>query len=476
MKERSMGARMLDRYVIICLGLDSLLILAALAVAESLRLILPFGVQLGDSSYVNPGVYGLSLLCWLVSSFHFRLYEWRWTVTWRREAGRILASCASFALLFAAGLYLSFREVPRLLFIYYAPLAFLVIMASHLIVRQVAAIMPWHNTVRIAIVGTGRIAGVLASRIARRSRSWPPTVVVGFIDSSTVPEVDRAPLPFPILGGVGAIEALLGAHGITTVLLALPPEEHPLALRLSKTLSQSAVDVRLLPDVLDLASAQATIEYVEGLPLLGLRDPALTLPSRIVKYTFDRVVSVIGLVVIWPLLLLIALAIRLDSPGPLIYRARRIGEGGRDFDMLKFRTMRPDAEQDLLVAIGPEAARRGIFKMPGDPRVTRVGRILRRTSLDELPQLVNVLRGEMSIVGPRPEQPFIAERYELWQRKRTGIRPGLTGWWQVNGRSNKPLHQNTDFDIYYLENYSFWLDLRIIGRTLSAVVRGEGAY
>lgn len=471
-----MSARMLDRYVIICLGLDSLLILAALAVAESLRLILPFGVQLGDSSYVNLGVYGLALLCWLVSSFHFRLYEWRWTVTWRRESGRILASCASFALLFAAGLYLSFREVPRLLFVYYAPLAFLVIMASHLIVRQVAAIMPWHNTVRIAIVGTGRIAGVLASRIARRSRSWPPTVVVGFIGSPTAPETDAEPPPFPLLGEVGAIEALLDMHRITTVLLALSPEEHLLALRLTKTLSQSAVDVRLLPDVLDLASAQATIEYVEGLPLLGLRDPALTLPSRIVKYTFDRVVSAVGLVIIAPLLLLIALAIRLDSPGPLIYRARRIGEGGRDFDMLKFRTMRPDAEGNLLATIGPDAARRGIFKMPGDPRVTRVGRLLRRTSLDELPQLVNVLRGEMSIVGPRPEQPFIAERYERWQRKRTGIRPGLTGWWQVNGRSNKPLHQNTDFDLYYLENYSFWLDLRIIGRTVSAVVRGEGAY
>jgi exopolysaccharide biosynthesis polyprenyl glycosylphosphotransferase len=471
-----MGVRMLDRYVMICLGLDSLLILAALAVAESLRLILPFGVQLGDSSYVNPGVYGLSLLCWLVSSFHFRLYEWRWTVTLRREAGRILASCASFTLLFAAGLYLSFREVPRLLFIYYAPLAFLVIMANHLIVRQVAASLPWRGTVRIAIVGTGRIAGVLASRIARRSRSWPPTVVVGFIASPIAPEADAGPLPFPILGAVGAIEPLIEAHGITTVLLALPPEEHPLALRLSKTLSQSAVDVRLLPDVLDLASAQATIEYVEGLPLLGLRDPALTLPSRIVKYTFDRVVSAVGLVVIAPLLLLIALAIKLDSPGPLIYRARRIGEGGRDFDMLKFRTMRPDAEHDLLATIGPEAARRGIFKVRDDPRVTRVGRILRRTSLDELPQLVNVLRGEMSIVGPRPEQPFIAERYESWQRKRTGIRPGLTGWWQVNGRSNKPLHQNTDFDLYYLENYSFWLDLRIIGRTVSAVVRGDGAY
>jgi lipopolysaccharide/colanic/teichoic acid biosynthesis glycosyltransferase len=144
--------------------------------------------------------------------------------------------------------------------------------------------------------------------------------------------------------------------------------------------------------------------------------------------------------------------------------------------MIKFRSMRVGADAKLQEALSALALTQGIYKMPDDPRVTRVGRFIRRASLDELPNLINVLRGEMSIVGPRPEQPFIVAEYEPWQHKRSELRPGMTGWWQVNGRSDKPLHQNTDFDIYYLENYSFWLDLRILGRTVGAVVRGRGAY
>jgi len=471
-----MTARMLDRYVVACLVADIITIVVTLAVAEFLRSTLPFGRQLTSVNYISVAVYLLAVGCWLASAFHFHLYEWHWTVTWRSEMARITAASAAFALLFAAGLYLSFRDVPRLLFVYYAPLVLLAVLAIRLLVRLLPTLLPWQQmTVRIAIVGTGRIAQVLGGRLSHRSRSWPPTIVVGFIDTaSETLGADRSSLT--IIGAVSEIEQIIQREQITTILLALQPDQHSTALRLNEDLVRLGVDVRLLPDVLELASARASIEYVEGLPLLGLRDPALTLPSRLLKYTFDRVASTIGLVVLAPLLLLIAILIRFDSPGPIIYRARRIGEGGREFDMLKFRTMGEQADQHLNGVLAEEQPLRGVYKVPDDPRVTKLGRVLRRTSMDELPQLVNVLRGEMSIVGPRPEQPFIAAHYHTWQQKRTEIRPGLTGWWQVNGRSSKPLHQNTDFDIYYLENYSFWLDLRILGRTISAVLRGEGAY
>ncbi|HET8626077.1 MAG TPA: sugar transferase, partial [Thermomicrobiales bacterium] len=175
-----------------------------------------------------------------------------------------------------------------------------------------------------------------------------------------------------------------------------------------------------------------------------------------------------GLLLGWPLGLVIAAAIKLDSRGPVFYRAARIGEDGRPFTMYKFRTMVAGADGH------PHA--RGPGKTHDDPRITRVGRWLRRTSVDELPQLWNVLRGEMSLVGPRPEQPFIVAGYEPWQRRRMHIRPGMTGWWQVNGRSEYPMHLHTDFDLYYLENYSLLLDLRILGRTLGAVITGRGAY
>jgi lipopolysaccharide/colanic/teichoic acid biosynthesis glycosyltransferase len=167
-------------------------------------------------------------------------------------------------------------------------------------------------------------------------------------------------------------------------------------------------------------------------------------------------------------MLLIAVAIKLDSPGPALYRAMRVGENGRLFHMHKFRTMLKDADKVPLELEN--------HKLKEDPRITRVGRVLRRMSLDELPQLFNVLRGEMSLVGPRPEQPWIVERYQPWQRKRLSVMPGMTGWWQVNGRSDRPLFLNTEYDLYYIQNYSPVLDLVILWKTIWVVLRGKGAY
>ena len=418
----------------------------------------------------------LALGCWLASAFHFHLYEWRWTVTWRREFGRIAAASAAFALLFAAGLYLSFRDVPRLLFVYYAPLALLAILATHLIVRT----CPPPPSLA-AGDGADRDRRHRADRRGARRAPGRSLTLLATDDRCRLHRRRREAARVrksigPAPRHAREIEQIIERERITTVLLALPPEQHSTALRLSEDLVRLGVDVRLLPDVLDLASARASIEYVEGLPLLGLRDPALTLPSRLLKYTFDRIASAVGLLVLAPLLLLIALLdqVRLARPDHLPRASDRRGWAGVRHAEVPHdgRGGRPASTR--CARRGPLT--RGIYKVPNDPRVTRLGRFLRRTSMDELPQLVNVLRGEMSIVGPRPEQPFIAAQYHAWQQKRTEIRPGLTGWWQVNGRSSKPLHQNTDFDIYYLENYSFWLDLRILGRTISAVLRGEGAY
>jgi exopolysaccharide biosynthesis polyprenyl glycosylphosphotransferase len=186
--------------------------------------------------------------------------------------------------------------------------------------------------------------------------------------------------------------------------------------------------------------------------------------------------SGLGLALLWPMMLATAIAIKLDSPGPVIYRQRRVGENCKEFWVFKFRTMVQGADQLVeSVATTDEQGHR-IYKRPDDPRITRVGRFLRRTSLDELPQLINVLRGEMSLVGPRPEQVFITEGYEPWQRQRFSVPPGMTGWWQVSGRSDLPMHLNTQYDLYYIRNYSLWLDLKILWKTLGVFIRGKGAY
>ena len=184
-----------------------------------------------------------------------------------------------------------------------------------------------------------------------------------------------------------------------------------------------------------------------------------------------------GLVLLSPLLLVTALLVRLSSPGPILYVSRRVGEGGRVFSMLKFRTMRQGAdrlEEDLISRSEDGAL---VFaKRPDDPRVTPIGRFLRRYSLDELPQLYNVLVGDMSLVGPRPELPSLVDRYEPWQMKRFAVPQGLTGWWQISGRADKAKHLHAEDDLYYIRNYSVLLDVKIIVRTPLAVLRGRGAF
>jgi lipopolysaccharide/colanic/teichoic acid biosynthesis glycosyltransferase len=195
---------------------------------------------------------------------------------------------------------------------------------------------------------------------------------------------------------------------------------------------------------------------------------------QIAKPLFDLLAAIlIGLLAL-PLVLLIVVAIKLSMPGPVLYRQTRIGRGGVPFTVYKFRTMIADRRVRSEQIPFPE--RRQRHKSERDPRVTPLGALLRRSSLDELPQLLNVLRGEMSLVGPRPELPQLVAGYERWQHARHLVRPGLTGWWQVNGRSERPMHEATELDIEYIERVSFWFDLRILLRTISTVFRGRGAF
>ncbi|OGT28210.1 MAG: hypothetical protein A2Z17_02835 [Gammaproteobacteria bacterium RBG_16_66_13] len=236
------------------------------------------------------------------------------------------------------------------------------------------------------------------------------------------------------------------------------------------------VRVKIAPDYFSLALVRARPEIMGGLPLIGLREPVIEGPDRLLKRAFDIVVGLVLLLVSLVPMAVVALLVKIESPGPVLFRQRRVGENLRPFDMLKFRTMVAQAEalQDR-VNVETEDGHL-VHKRKDDPRVTRIGRFLRRFSLDELPQLFNVLRGEMSLVGPRPELPWLVDRYEAWQRKRFAVPQGLTGWWQINGRSDKPMHLNTDDDLYYVYNYSLSLDILILLRTPLVALRGRGAF
>ena len=232
----------------------------------------------------------------------------------------------------------------------------------------------------------------------------------------------------------------------------------------------------MIPSYFALALYKADVADFAGIMMLDLRAPALNEYQRLSKRIFDLLITLISLPLSLPFMVLVTVAIRLDSPGAVILRQQRVGENGRLFMMYKFRTMVENADELRHLVEHMDENGNLIHKSQDDPRVTRVGRFLRSTSLDELPQLFNVLKGDMSLVGPRPELPYLVKRYETWQRKRFAVPQGITGWWQVNGRSDKPMHLHTEDDLFYVQNYSMWLDLQILLKTIWVALTRKGAF
>jgi len=263
---------------------------------------------------------------------------------------------------------------------------------------------------------------------------------------------------------------------VSDVIIALPPHFYEQVRSAVACLTDIPVRVWIALGFFELALYRTATEDFGGVPLLDLRASALDDYERIIKRAFDLVIGCLGLIASAPLLAVAGIAIVMEDGSPILFRQKRVGENGRLFEMLKLRTMVRNAEDLRHEVESRDPNGQLVHKSKDDPRITRVGRVLRRMSIDELPQLINVLRGDMSIVGPRPELPYLVEQYEPWQRQRLAVPPGITGWWQVTGRSEKVMHLHTEEDLYYLENYSIWLDLQIIMRTVWVVLMGRGAY
>ena len=271
------------------------------------------------------------------------------------------------------------------------------------------------------------------------------------------------------------LRPLMASDRIDRVILAVDSDGRDDLLYLIRELKSYGVKVSVLPEASSIAGSAVELDHLHGMTLLGMRRFEITQSSRLVKRTFDIVGSSLVLLITSPILLTIAIAIRLDSPGPALFRQHRVGRNGREFVMLKFRSMVNEAEQlrDELEHLNEGAD--GLFKIADDPRVTRVGRFIRRTQLDELPQLLNVLRGEMSLVGPRPLIPEEDRRIEGWYRRRLEIRPGMTGHWQILGSSQRlSLNEMVKLDYLYLANWSLWSDIRLLLRTIPFVVSRRG--
>jgi exopolysaccharide biosynthesis polyprenyl glycosylphosphotransferase len=322
---------------------------------------------------------------------------------------------------------------------------------------------------RALLVGAGDHLTHLHEMLGRE-RSGIDYEFVGVL----APEPDGIDLP--LLGDLRALGRVLATHQVDEVILADFDFEERELLETVEQAHRRGVKVRIAPKTTELLIQRA--DYIPGqsVPLFEVRSPAFAGGEWVLKRTFDLAVSAIVLIAGLPLWLLIAVAVTLTSPGPVLYRDRRIGLGEREFDMLKFRTMYADAAEHQPYLERANEASGPLFKMRRDPRVTPFGQILRRLSLDEVPQLLNVLRGQMSLVGPRPLPLRDYEQLEDWHRKRYNVLPGVTGLWQISGRSNLGFDDLVRLDFYYLENWSLWMDIAILVKTIPAVLAGRGAY
>lgn len=318
---------------------------------------------------------------------------------------------------------------------------------------------------RVVVVGSAEPAATVLQRLTQNPR-------LGYDVVGLVPYDGQRPwYDVRLLGSLDDLSKLVSREAVDEVIIALPNASSQDLLNVISRCDRSTISIKVLPDQFQIMAGQMSISELSGLPLLNLRDVALRGWKLTLKRTIDLVGSAAGLVLLSPLLFLIAILVKLDSPGPALYTQERMGLDGKRFHVIKFRTMRTDAEQH-----GPGWTRRD------DPRKTRLGAFLRRTNLDELPQLINVLIGDMSLVGPRPERPVFVEEFRkriprYMERHRE--RAGMTGWAQVNGlRGDSSIEERTQYDLWYIENWSVWLDIKIILMTIWQTIIGdhENAY
>lgn len=462
-------------FTLFLLASDLALLIVALFLSTETRTIIALGSEGSPSAWILPiPVYGLAVMIWGLTFVFLNVYDPRRAVRLVGELQSVITASAFAFLVLTGALYLTFRDVSRLQIIYFGILYVALISAHRIGVRGFFKVVGGrsYDSRSVLIVGTGEIARSVGG--TTQAYAWSGLHLVGYVSNDSGQEkIEQA---VPVLGTLDQTLALVEKYSVNEVVIALPLSDQQKVNKLIYDLQALPVNLRIVPDYFDLAFLQLRIEDFGGMPLLSLKEAALNPSQRLAKRVFDLLITVVLVVLTIPLMAVIALAVKLDSPGPATFSQERVGEGGRTFKMSKFRSMVADAEKKQVESINRDSNGNILHKQYDDPRVTTVGRFLRRYSLDELPQLFNVLKGEMSLVGPRPELPWLVDLYEPWQRKRFEVPQGMTGWWQVNGRSDKPMHLNTEDDLFYIRNYSFLLDLQILWRTVGAVISRRGAF
>jgi exopolysaccharide biosynthesis polyprenyl glycosylphosphotransferase len=412
---------------------------------------------------------------WPLFCASVRAYELRFLGTGSDEFRKVFEAGVRLLALTAV-ISLAFRLEPARLYVLIAlPMTVLLTLVLRYAVRQRLHRLREEGQCqhKVVVVGRERSCAELIRQLRRESHAGF-SVVGACIDRTQGPTVEGV----RVVGSSTTIIEALRETGADTVAVGAWSDLTQADLRrLSWQLEGSGIDLVVAPSLTDVAGPRIHIRPVSGLPLLHVEEPEFSGGRRLLKATFDRGLSLTALLLLLPLLLGLAVAVRVTSPGPALFRQERVGTDGTHFTMYKFRSMFVDAEERLAELQAQNEASDGLlFKIRNDPRVTPVGRWLRRYSLDELPQLINVVKGDMSLVGPRPPLETEVHRYEQDVRRRLLVKPGLTGLWQISGRSDLSWDESVRLDLHYVENWSLALDAAIVWRTAFAVMGRKGAY
>lgn len=470
-----MFRRFSANFAVFSIFLDMVLIDLGLFFSAAIRTSLnplPFVADIPIEISIPLIIYVIFPILWILIFLLFSVYDGRKNLRIVDEFGSMTVGTLLAAVAMAGVLYFSFREISRFLFVFFVVISFLLMLIWRVIIRLIfrTNLLKSIQQRRFLILGAGVIGRKIQEQILQKP--YFGLSLQGFLDDD--PQKIKA--HSDILGTLDNVREKINELKIDDVIIALPLSAHQRLNQMVAELHDLPVRVWVIPDYFALTLHKAAVDEFAGIPMLDLRAPALTEYQRMMKRAFDLMLSFFALPFVAPIMLICAIAIKVDSKGPVFYKSKRVGENGKIFYMMKFRTMVENADKLQHDVIKVDEKGHMFHKLRDDPRITHVGKFLRRWSLDELPQIINVLKGEMSIVGPRPEMPWLVEKYELWQRKRFAIPQGVTGWWQVHGRSDKPMHLNTQDDLYYVQHYSIWLDIQIIVMTIWVVFTGKGAF
>ena len=454
---------------LITAAVDALMLAAAFFAAYRLRQVTEYPRALNPRpfSYYG-GMLAIHVVTLLFTFFFYRLYHFkrglsRIDKTYAILAAGSIGTIASIAL--TSFVYKNELDYPRAMVVYAWVLSIVFVSIGRVFTDSLQSRYRRANPTRVLIVGAGDIGRLLLQKIQQSpSLGYEP---VGFADD-TPGRKEVAGLP--VLGNTSQVGYLIREHDIQEAILGLPEATQRETLDLISQCEREKAAVRIFPNVFQIIASEISIDDLNGLPLLSVRDVALRGWRLTVKRTMDLIISAVTLILISPLMLLVALLIKLDSPGPVFFAQERMGLDATPFHTLKFRSMRMDAEEET----GP------VWATKDDPRRTRFGSLIRRFSLDELPQFINVLVGDMSLVGPRPERPVFVEQFRQMVPRymdRHKEKAGITGWAQVNGlRGDTSIVERTKYDLWYIENWSLLLDIKILVKTGLSFIRDQNAY